>query len=57
MDQISETLRSLWGVWLMMLFLGIVFWAYRPKNKDELQRHAQIPLRDEDDDIDPAPKA
>lgn len=50
MEQLSETLRSLWGVWLMTLFVGIVLWAYWPKNKDKLQDHALIPFRDDDDD-------
>lgn len=49
MEQLSETLRSLWGLWLMILFLGIVFWAFRPKNKSRFESHADIPLRDDDD--------
>lgn len=51
MEQLSETLRSLWGVWLMTLFVGIVLWAYWPRNKDKLQDHALIPFRDDDDDV------
>lgn len=33
-------------------FLGIVVWAYWPKNKDKLQAHGQIPLNDEADNDD-----
>lgn len=48
LEQIAEALRSFWGLWLMVLFLGIVFYAFRPKNKDRLQAYGDIPLRDED---------
>ena len=48
MEQIVEFLRSLWGLWLMVLFLGIVFWAYRPKNKDRVESYADIPFRDDE---------
>ncbi|NIP14927.1 MAG: CcoQ/FixQ family Cbb3-type cytochrome c oxidase assembly chaperone [Pseudomonadales bacterium] len=40
-------LRSFWVLWLMLLFLGIVAWAYWPKRKKKLERHAEIPLRDD----------
>ncbi|CAA7615342.1 cbb3-type cytochrome c oxidase subunit 3 [Magnetospirillum sp. UT-4] len=46
---VNEVLRPLWGLWLMVLFLGIVFWAYRPKNKDRFESYADIPLRDDED--------
>jgi cytochrome c oxidase cbb3-type subunit 4 len=46
---VNEFLRPLWGVWLMVLFLGIVFWAFRPKNKGRMESYGEIPLRDEDD--------
>jgi len=49
LQAISEFLRSIWGVWLMVLFLGIVFWAFRPKNKDRFESYGEIPLRDDDD--------
>ncbi|AVM75880.1 cbb3-type cytochrome oxidase subunit 3 [Magnetospirillum gryphiswaldense] len=49
LEAISEFFRSLWGVWLMVLFLGIVFYAFRPRNKDRLEEYGNIPLRDDDD--------
>lgn len=49
LQAISEFLRSLWGLWLMVLFLGIVFYAFRPRNKDKLESYGDIPLRDDDD--------
>jgi len=49
MNEFVEALRSVWGLWLMVLFLGIVFWAFRPGNKDRFQSYGDIPLRDDDD--------
>lgn len=42
-------LKSLWVVWLMLIFLGIVFWVLRPKNKRRLESYGEIPLRDDED--------
>lgn len=50
MTAIVEFLRSLWGLWLMVLFLGIVFWAFRPRNRARFESYGDIPLRDDDDD-------
>ena len=47
METFYETLRSLWVVWLMALFIGIVAWVYWPSRKREMDEHAQIPLRDD----------
>lgn len=44
---IVEWLRSLWLIWLVLLFALIVWWAYRPKNKTRFEDDAQIPFRDE----------
>ncbi len=49
LQDISEFLRSLWGLWLMIVFLAIAFYAFRPGNKDKLEKYGEIPLRDEDD--------
>jgi len=48
MHSLSNFLRQFWGLWLMLLFLGIVWWAYRPGNKNRFERDAMIPLRDDD---------
>ena len=45
----AEHLRSLWAVWLMVLFVAIIGWAFWPRNKDRLNSYADIPLRDDDD--------
>jgi len=42
MTALVELARSLWVVWLMAVFLGIVFWAYRPKNKERFEEDAKI---------------
>lgn len=51
MDQVlhimSETARDFWGLWLMLLFLGVVFYAYAPHRKAEMRAHARIPLDDD----------
>lgn len=39
---IMELVRSLWVVWLALLFGGIVFWAFRPKNKKRFEDDAMI---------------
>ena len=49
MTAIVEFLRSVWGLWLMVVFLGIVFWAFRPRNRTRFETYGDIPLRDEDD--------
>jgi len=47
LDAAYRLLRELWVVWMMILFFGIVFWAYRPKNKKRFDDAAQIPLKDD----------
>ena len=42
-----EVVRSLWVLWLIILFAGIAFWAFRPKNKQRFEDDAQIPFREE----------
>ncbi len=39
--------RSLWPLWLMLIFFGIVFHAYRPKNRRRFEDLANLPLRDD----------
>jgi len=48
LDEIASIARQLWVVWLLVLFLGIIFFAVRPKNKDRFDEAAQIPLQDDD---------
>lgn len=48
MNQIVDTLRSFWGLWMMVFFVAIVLWAYWPKNKAKLEAYASIALRDDE---------
>jgi len=44
---ISDMARSSWVVWLMLLFAFIVFWAFRPKNKERFEEDAKIIFKDD----------
>jgi len=44
---LSEMARPFWGVWLMIAFLGIVVWAYWPKNKERFEQDARIVFEDD----------
>jgi cytochrome c oxidase cbb3-type subunit 4 len=46
-QDIAEFARSLWTVWLTLLFVGIAFYAFRPRNKKRFDDCAQIPFRAE----------
>ena len=54
MAEFYATLKSLWVVWLMGVFLAIAIWAYWPRNKQRFEAHARIPL---DDDNEPTQSA
>lgn len=47
-----ETIQSFSGIvgllFFVVLFVGIVFWAYHPKNKKKMEDHGTIPLKEED---------
>ena len=45
--QIAEIARSLWLVWLIILFGAVVWWAYRPKNRKRFEQDAKIPFKDD----------
>jgi cytochrome c oxidase cbb3-type subunit 4 len=44
---ILEFLHSFWMLWAMVLFSGIVVWAYWPRNKAKLESYGRIPLNDD----------
>jgi len=50
MTEISTFLRSYWGLWLMVMFIGIVVWAFWPRRRKEMEEHGRIPFSDRDDD-------
>lgn len=43
-------LRQLWVVWLLLLFLGVIFWTFRPKNKEHFEQASRIPLEDNNEE-------
>ena len=47
LNAIASFLRSFWTVWLMLLFVGVLFWALRPRNKDQFEDASLIPFRNE----------
>ncbi len=46
-DELIHLLRALVSVWVMLIFLGIVAWAFWPKRRRRLEALARIPLDDE----------
>ena len=46
-ESLNEILASIWTVWAVLLFGGIVTWAWRPANRTRFERDARIPLDDE----------
>ena len=47
LEALVELARQLWVVWMMLAFIAIAFWAFRPSNKKRFERDAQIPLSDD----------
>jgi cytochrome c oxidase cbb3-type subunit IV len=47
MEALHQLLSSIWTVWAVLLFAGIVRWAIRPSNRARFERDANIPLNDE----------
>jgi cytochrome c oxidase cbb3-type subunit 4 len=47
METLHEMLSSIWTVWAVLLFAGIVCWAIRPSNRVRFERDAHIPLNDD----------
>lgn len=46
-ETLNETLTSIWTVWAVAVFFGILIWALRPSNRHRFERDARIPLDDE----------
>jgi cytochrome c oxidase cbb3-type subunit IV len=40
-------LRSLWLLWLALLFAGIVAYVFWPKRRRRLESHGRIPMEDD----------
>lgn len=48
MQELYAFIKQLWVLWLLLLFVGIVVWAYWPKRKAEMEEHGKIPFKDQD---------
>ena len=48
--EINEFARSIWPVWLMLIFLGIIAWVLRPGAGRMYRDQANIPLNDDPED-------
>ncbi|HVO04927.1 MAG TPA: cbb3-type cytochrome c oxidase subunit 3 [Candidatus Cybelea sp.] len=42
--------RQVWVAWLMLVFLGITFYAFRPKNREHFKNCADIPFTTDSDE-------
>ena len=51
-----ETFHSIWTVVLLVVFLGIVFWAWSGKRKRAFDEAARLPLEDDDAPASTRPK-
>ena len=43
-----EMFHSIWTVLVMVIFIGIVIWAYSGKRKRDFDEAANLPFADED---------
>ncbi len=48
LDTLVDAARSLWVLWLMVVFLGIVAWVMWPKRKRKIEEHGKIPFKDKE---------
>jgi cytochrome c oxidase cbb3-type subunit IV len=55
MQELYALAKQLWVVWLALLFLAIVAYAYRPSNRRRFTSYGDIPLRDGTTRNDAAP--
>ncbi|MFZ5780566.1 MAG: cbb3-type cytochrome oxidase subunit 3 [Pseudomonadota bacterium] len=47
LHDLAPVLGSIWTVWAVLVFCGIVRWAWRPANRRRFEKDAHIPLNDE----------
>ena len=47
-EEFYQLARSLWVVWLLVVFAGIIVWVMWPRRKKELEEQAKIPFKDDD---------
>jgi len=42
--EIAQVARSIWVLWLILVFVAIAFYAFRPKNREHFRECARIPF-------------
>jgi cytochrome c oxidase cbb3-type subunit IV len=47
--EISQLAKQFWAAWLMLIFVGIAFYAFRPKNREHFSECAKIPFKSDRD--------
>jgi cytochrome c oxidase cbb3-type subunit 4 len=45
---VMDLLYQFWLVGMVIIFLGIVWWAFRPKNRNKWEERGRIPFDDEE---------
>ena len=51
MAEVYAFIRSLWLLWLVLLFVAIVAYVYWPSRKKRLESYGNIPLQDDNPDL------
>lgn len=46
--KLQSILSTIWVVWFFVLFIGMLAFVLRPSKRQQYQRLADIPLRDDD---------
>ena len=47
LEALHQILASAWTIWAVLIFAGIMRWAWRPANRRRFEQDANIPLNDE----------
>jgi cytochrome c oxidase cbb3-type subunit 4 len=47
LERLGEILGSIWTIWAVIVFAGIAFWAWRPRNRRRFEKDSRIPFNDE----------
>jgi len=45
---IMNVLYQVWLVGMVLIFLGIVWWAFKPSNRKKWEKRGRIPFEDKD---------
>ena len=46
-DMDFTLIQALWSIIILVTFLGIIFWAYSSKRKEDFDEAARLPFDDE----------